>query len=369
MNSLVTTICITGGHLAPAKAVIDEIRDQHPLWRVVFVGRPHEFEGSTVLSKEKELVSSIGIPFTGIAAGRLQRAFSLHTVTSLAKFPVGIVQSLLFCMREKPDIIVSFGGYVALPVVLAAWIFRIPVLTHEQTRVSGLANRIIGIFAKRICITFPDTDHSFPLKKTVVTGLPIRKELFDDRFIPEWKVNFKKYPLIYLTGGTTGSVSLNALLFPIIERLVQHYTVVHQTGALSAIPAKQVYGLLSESGKSRYIARDYVNERYVGWLLRRASLVVGRSGANTVAELALFRKKALLIPLPWSGAGEQLKNAQWLEKAGLATVMDQSSSKPQDVFDMIIRLFAKKQVTSLTGHVDSDGAQRIVGEIQTMLQT
>ena len=369
MNSRVTKICITGGHLTPAKAVIDEIQDQYPLWNIVFIGRSTEFEGSNIPSKEKELMSSLGIPFVGITAGRLQRAFSMYTVTSLAKFPVGIVQSLLFCMREKPDMIVSFGGYVALPVVLAAWIFGIPVLTHEQTRVSGLANRIIGVFAKKICITYPDTNHLFPLEKTVVTGLPIRKELFDDRFTPEWKVNLKKYPLIYLTGGTTGSVSLNALLFPIIERLVQHYTVVHQTGAMSAIPAKRVYDLLPESGKSRYIARDYVGERYVGWLLRNASLVVGRSGANTVTELALFRKKALLIPLPWSGGGEQLQNAKWLEKAGLATVIEQSSVTPQHVPDMITRFLAKGQVNPIVIHVNSDGARRIVNEIQTMLQT
>ena len=369
MNSRVTTVCITGGHLAPAKAVIDEIRDQHPLWRMVFVGRLHEFEGSTVPSKEKELVSSMNIPFVGITAGRLQRAISVHTLTSLAKFPVGLVQSLLFCMKEKPDIIVSFGGYVALPVVLAAWLLRIPVLTHEQTRVSGLANRIIGILAKRICITYPDTDHSFPLEKTVVTGLPIRKELFDDHFIPEWKVNLKKYPLIYITGGTTGSVSLNALLFPIIERLVQHYTIVHQTGTLSAIRAKQVYYLLPEAEKSRYISRDYVNERHVGWLFRHASLVVGRSGANTVAELVLFKRNALLIPLPWSGGGEQLKNAEWLEKAGLASVMDQKRTASQDVLDTILRILAKKQVTPATVHMDSDGARRIVNEIQTLLQT
>lgn len=359
---------ITGGHLAPAKAVIEEICDTKPDWKIIFIGRQYEFEGSGVPSKEKEVISSMGIEFVNITAGRLQRSFSKHTFSSLAKFPIGFFQALRVCNKEHPDVVVSFGGYVALPVVLAAFVCHVPVITHEQTRVVGLANRIIGFFAKKICLSFPDIDHTFAPGKTMVTGLPMRKELFNVKLFAPFRANIATHPLLYITGGTTGSVSLNELVFPIIQALVRQYTVVHQTGKASVATAEHIQALLPVDAQRRYITGDYFDERTVGWLLRNALLVVGRSGANTVTELAFFGTNALLIPLPWAGRNEQLKNAQWLASFGNASIIHQASVTPQALLSAIYSSVKKNDTKPRSKSVRIDGAKLFVSEIQSVFQ-
>jgi UDP-N-acetylglucosamine--N-acetylmuramyl-(pentapeptide) pyrophosphoryl-undecaprenol N-acetylglucosamine transferase len=204
MNKLSKKVFITGGHLTPAVAVIDEIIRRKLPWEIIFIGRMYAVEGSSEKAKEEEVITSKKIRFVPFTTGRLQRAFSLYTIVSLVKIPFGFVQALILCTREKPDIVVSFGGYIALPVVVASYISGIPVLTHEQTRVPGLSNRIIARFARKICISFPDIRHTFPRERTVYTGLPIRKEIFETPLKPAFSLPVKKYPLIYITGGTTG---------------------------------------------------------------------------------------------------------------------------------------------------------------------
>lgn len=369
MKKLTTKVFITGGHLAPALAVIEEIVDRKLQWDVVFVGRPHDFEGNTASSREKDIITSRGIRFVGLTTGRLQRSFSLYTVISLCKIPIGFIQSLILCFKEKPDAIISFGGYVALPVVVAAALRGVPVLTHEQTRLSGLANRLIGFFARKICISFSDTDRSFPRNKTVLTGLPVRKGIFTDKRENPFKVNVKTYSLIYITGGTTGSVSLNNLLFPIIERLVRSHTVIHQTGKISIHKALELRREMSPEQQQRYIVKEYFDEGTVGWILRSAGLVVSRSGANTVTELAILGKKAILIPLPWSGEEEQLRNAEWLEKRCLVYIVDQKKATSDVLLDSVDRIVREKKEFLDSRDIPLNGAALVVNEVEKILLT
>lgn len=171
------TIIICGGHITPAISLIDALNVKKDM-TVVFIGRKYAVEGSRVQSFEYQLIKEKGIRYVSISAGRLQRQFTRYTILSLLKFIIGCIQAWIFCYRERPSLIVSFGGYVALPVAFAGWFFRIPVITHEQTRVPGLANKIIARIAKRICVTFPETIVHFPNGKAVYTGLPLRNELF-----------------------------------------------------------------------------------------------------------------------------------------------------------------------------------------------
>ena len=236
------TIFITGGHVTPAIALIDALQKNNTV-HIVFIGRTYTTEGSRTDSFEHQLIREKGIQFIPIVAGR-------HTFPSLFKIPIGFVQALMYCARYRPALIVSFGGYVALPVAIAGWLFRVPIITHEQTFVAGLANVIIARIAKRVCVTFPETLGSFPKEKSVYTGLPIRQELFTPPKQSPFPKEIDQYPLLYITGGGTGARSLNQLLFPVIPALLTTYSIIHQAGNASLPEAQKIH-------HDRYIAAPY----------------------------------------------------------------------------------------------------------------
>jgi UDP-N-acetylglucosamine--N-acetylmuramyl-(pentapeptide) pyrophosphoryl-undecaprenol N-acetylglucosamine transferase len=275
-------------------------------------------------------------------------------------------------VRDRPSLIVSFGGYVALPPAIAGWLCRIPVITHEQTLVAGLANRIIARIAKRVCVTFPETMNHFPKGKAVYTGLPMREGLFKPPKKAPFALDLPQYPLMYVTGGATGSQSLNRLFYPILHSLLRRYTIVHQVGDTSLTEATNIQEALPIECKKRYIVVSYTRLPQLSWILAHASLVVGRSGANTVMELAALAKVALLVPLPWSGNGEQQKNASWLVRNGAAAVLVQHGLTPRHLEQKIDAVWAN--ITSLQSQADffasripRDGTKRMITEIEHIL--
>lgn len=361
-------IIVTGGHLTPAVAVIDEILRRKLPWEIVFVGRVHALEGSRERAKEQEVIERKKIRFIPLHTGRLQRTVTRETLFSLLKIPYGFIEAFRICSREKPDAVVSFGGYIALPVVVAAFLLRIPVLTHEQTRVTGLANTIIAKFAQKICVSFPDIHHAFPPKKVVYTGLPIRKGIFSIPKKPPMNLPIKEFPLLYITGGMTGSVSINSLVFPLIPQLIARYTVIHQTGKMSFMKAQEVKQKLPAAYRKRYVIEDYFDEHVVGWILQSSRLVICRSGANTVTELALLGKQALLIPLPWSGGGEQLENARWLRDVGLGSIITQNAASSVRIMEEIQALLKRSAPYKANAlEIKKDGAGRVVDEIVRLI--
>lgn len=316
------TIAITGGHVTPALALISEIRRMHPDWNLIWIGRRTALEGVNIESEEYRLIRKQGIRFLALTAGRFTRLWSFKTIYSLVKIPVGYVQALFYVARERPTIIVSFGGYIALPVVAAGAMLGIDCITHEQTHAPGLANRIIARFAKRVCVSFPETRAWFTKTKTVVTGLPIRRELLTAAKFLQTPVT-GSLPVLYITGGGTGAVTLNAVMFPAIRRLTKTFIVIHQTGHPSFAQASRLRDDLPIVQKKHYIIAPYFDIGDLSGVLREAHIVIARAGANTVGELAAIGKVAILVPLPWSAAGEQRENASWLATNGGAVVLDQ----------------------------------------------
>jgi len=291
---------------------------------------------------------------------------SWQTIPSILKIPVGCIQALWYCIREKPSLIVSFGGYVALPVAIAGWLCRIPVITHEQTLVPGLANRIIARIARRVCVTFPETLPRLPKGKAVITGLPMREGLFTPPKKSPFVLDREHYPMIYVTGGGTGAQSLNRLLFPILPELLKKYTIVHQVGDASLVEAQIIHN-------ERYIVASYFSLTTVSWIFAHAALVIGRSGANTVMELAALGKVALLVPLPWSGGGEQQENAAWLVQNGGAVVLKQAELTPQILEHTIKATWAnlasfQQRADACAQHIPRDGTKRLVREIEHILR-
>lgn len=365
-------IMVTGGHITPALAVIEEMRRRFPDWDILLVGRHIALEEGKVESEEERLTKRQNIRFVPLTTGRLTRAFSMHTIFSLFKIPLGFLQAFFYVVRFTPSVIVSFGGYVSFPVVFAGWILQVPIITHEQTRVPGLTNRIIGMFAKRVCVSFKDQVRPTPIKKIVYTGLPIRRGMFEKAKTPRWMHGLSK-PVLFITGGSTGSASMNRLFFPIMSHLLQDYTVVHQTGRLSYQEAHQLKHNLPTSLGARYIIFPYIDLPLYAWVMQHAYLVVGRSGANTVGEAAALGKVSLLIPLPWSAGREQEANARYLEEHGTSFMLDQQSLSSEKLEEKIKEISTKKsemerRAKSLSQKIPRDASARLVREIYTLLQ-
>jgi UDP-N-acetylglucosamine--N-acetylmuramyl-(pentapeptide) pyrophosphoryl-undecaprenol N-acetylglucosamine transferase len=231
--------------------------------------------------------------------------------------------------KEKPDVVVSFGGYISLPICLAARLKSIPIVIHEQTQGAGLANKYVGKIANAVCISFPTSKKYFPPSKTVLTGLPLRPEV--TQVIKKFDIPGNK-PLLYVTGGSTGSHAINTLIQDLLEALLDSYSIIHQTGESEYKDfekLEEIRNSLPESLQKQYIIRKYIYPDEIGWILKHAEVIVGRAGINTVNEIVTLHKKALLIPLPHGQKGEQKANAELVEQAGLGYYIDQDLLTPE----------------------------------------
>jgi UDP-N-acetylglucosamine--N-acetylmuramyl-(pentapeptide) pyrophosphoryl-undecaprenol N-acetylglucosamine transferase len=266
-------IVITGGHLTPALATIDELKKEEDV-EIIFIGRSRATEGDKAPSAESVVIPNIGIKFYAINAGRLQRKLTKYTLWSLGKIPIGVIQSLGILSRERPAAVLSFGSYVAAPVVLAAWVLGIPVITHEQTLKGGLSNRFISLFAKKIALAWEHSREFFPKEKVIVVGNPIRKELLS---LEKKRVS---RPVVYITGGNQGAHSINDMVSDILPELLKNYEVIHQTGGSEVYKDYESLsaqaGQLSPRLKSRYTIAKWFNTEETVEVFSRTSLVVGR---------------------------------------------------------------------------------------------
>jgi len=385
-----------GGHFSPALAVIDQMPSD---WEVLLVGRKYAFEGDSALSLEYQTAKRLSLPFQPITTGRFQRKFTKHTLVSLAKMPVGLMQAKKNITEFGPDVVLSFGGYVSVPVVLAAAASRVPIIIHEQTLHAGLANKIAAKFATKICISWEESAHFFPKNKTVLTGNPLRKEFFEgvetNRHSGEDKGihqnPFKKdsghtprgtgarmtengLPLIYITGGSGGAHGINVLLEGCLEKLLEKFTIIHQTGDAKEFGdferLENMKLQLPPELKNNYHPKKFIESEAVQAIMQHAAIVIARSGMNTVTELLYLGKPCLLIPLPYGQRNEQLTNALFVKKMGLGEVIYQLTTAPDDLFqkacDMISDLGKYKNHMEETRRlIHTDAAERIIKEVQT----
>lgn len=329
-----------GGHFAPALSVIKKLPKEH---EVLVIGRKYAFEGDKTIALEYRTAQALKIPFKSITTARLQRSFTRHTIPSIAKLPLGLYQAIQILKDYQPDVVLSFGGYVSVPVTLAARLLSIPVVIHEQTLGAGMANKLAAPFAKVICLSFEESRKFFPQKNVVVTGNPLRFEILtakaEDSPID---ANSTKTPLIYITGGSLGSHAINMLVRDSIEELVRSYTVFHQTGDAQEF---KDYDRLQEKRmelpkmlRDRYLLTKFVNPASVGALMKSADLVVARAGMNTVSELIYLNTPALLIPLPHGQNKEQLVNAEFFERCGLGLILKQEKATPKEFIGAIAQM-------------------------------
>lgn len=333
-------LLITGGHITPALAIIDEVLNKkHSDIDIIFVGRKHTSLSRKEISLEYQEIHSRKIRFIDLEAGRLTRILSLKIFKNLLKLPKGYVQAFKILRKEKPDIILTFGSYIGLPIAICGWLLSIPVYVHEQAVHPGLANQLIGQFASQIFVSFPESREFFDKKKTVVSGNPVRKQIFE--VIKKPLSITKSLPVIYITGGSLGSHSINKLIKPILRSLLKHYFVIHQTGNVAEYhdydTFKEIKHKLPADLRQRYFLKTHFLSDEIGYIYSVADLVIGRSGANTFFELVALHKPAIFIPLPWSANREQQKHAEIFRAAGTGEVFDQEGDS-QNFLGMIINI-------------------------------
>jgi UDP-N-acetylglucosamine--N-acetylmuramyl-(pentapeptide) pyrophosphoryl-undecaprenol N-acetylglucosamine transferase len=224
-------------------------------------------------------------------------------------------------------------------VGLAAKSLNLPIIVHEQILGAGLANKIVGKFAQTICVSWQQSKKFFPQDKVVLTGNPMRKVETSDFKLPE---SAEKFPIIYITGGSGGSHAINVLIEGCMEHLLEKYLIIHQTGASTEFGdfarLEKRKSQLPVALQKRYIPRQFIDSSEVFSVLKKADLVVSRSGINTITELLALGKPCLFIPLPYGQQHEQLTNALFVKQLGLAEVVEQKSLTAEKLGEVIEKM-------------------------------
>ncbi|HRN71078.1 MAG TPA: glycosyltransferase, partial [Candidatus Woesebacteria bacterium] len=349
-------------------AVIDRIRETNKYTHVVFVGRKYTSEKEKqVESFEYKEVTARNIPFIHLSTGRLTRLFSLRSLQNIFQIPQGFFSAWRILKQEKPNAILSFGGYIALPIAICAKLLEIPVYTHEQTITPGLANNIIAQFADIIFLSFPESALYFKGKNIILSGNPIRKSIFQTNT----KLSIEKdIPCIYVTGGSLGAHAVNVLIENILAELLEQYYVIHQTGNVTEFQdydrLSKLKDALPDELKKRYIIKQHVSDEEIGAIYNCADIVIGRAGANTFFEMIALQKPTIFIPLPWSANGEQEHHAQIFKKHKTGEIVHQSEGSAQ-LLKIIQQITSRKE--EYISHFNSLSTYNNINAADTIIET
>lgn len=342
----------SAGHVTPNVALIEAALDRG--WQVDYVGSRH--------SIERDIIGQLPVTFHHIASGKLRRYFSWENFIDPFRVIWGTLQSLLLVLRLGPDVVFSKGGFVSVPIVVAAWLLRVPVISHESDVTPGLANRLVFPFCRRVCLTFDATRQYLKPGKLTVTGTPVRKALLAGD--PERGRTFldiaDRQPILLVFGGSLGANVLNRQLRRVIGELTQMFNVVHVTGA----------GQLDESANQPgYIQKEYIADEF-GDVLAAADMVVSRAGANSLYELFVLQKPHLLVPLTTAASrGDQVVNARTFEALGFSTVLPEEKLSDEVFLAAIVDVYSRREAiaSALRGFVTRESVNLILYEIQSAL--
>ena len=338
MNRIVLTGGGTAGHVTPNIALLPYLKESG--FSIYYIG---SYEGM-----EKGLVEEQGIPYYGISSGKLRRYMDLKNLSDPFRVVKGYGEAKKLLKKLDPDVVFSKGGFVTVPVVLAAKALKIPVIIHESDMTPGLANKIAIPSATKVCCNFPETVSHLPEGKAVLTGSPIRRELAEGDAAEGRKIcGFTDdKPVLLMTGGSLGSAHINEVLRGILPELLKKYQLVHLCGQ----------GNLDASleGLEGYHQIEYAKSE-MAHLLAAADLVISRAGANSICELLTLRKPNVLIPLSAAQSrGDQILNAASFEKQGFSVVIQDDELTKENLLDAINEVYGdrdayrKKMETAVT---------------------
>lgn len=362
-------LLFTGGHHNGAVSLIDWLVKKDRDISYVWVGRK--------MSAEYKDVTSRNVKFYNLIAGKLFRARSilyLHKIIwNLLLIPVGCLMSLVILIIEKPALIISFGGYLALPVVFMGKLLGIPAVTHEQTTTIGLANKLIYRFVNKVYVSWPVKFYPSNYRnKMVFTGLALRNVLTEtkDKFVFN-----NNDPVIYVTGGKSGSAVINNYIFNNIDELTEKCNIIWSVGASNTDNDVCIYENaitnLSKHKSTKVVLREYFKEDEIGRVFNTFDLAISRGGAHVIYELLALERPAIIIPIPWSSSNEQSKNADYFKESGLGIVIDQESTSDAEFLEIVFNTLTslnKFKLRNSSYKVVMNGQEKLGNEILSIIK-
>ena len=327
MKHIVLTGGGTAGHVTPNIALMGRLKEQG--YQISYIG---SYNGI-----EKTLIEELGIPYYGISSGKLRRYFDLKNFTDPFRVLKGFSEARKLLKQLKPDVIFSKGGFVTVPVVIAAGRLKIPAIIHESDMTPGLANKLCIPSAVKVCCNFPETKAHLPEGKAVVTGTPIRPELLQgDADKGRAFTGFtSEKPVIMIIGGSLGAQAVNDAVRRILPELLKDFQVVHLCGKGKRDDSK--------NDLKGYVQYEYI-ESELADLFAMADIVISRAGANAICELQALKKPNLLIPLSANASrGDQILNARSFEKQGFSMVLEEEAITDEVLLKAIHDLYDHRE--------------------------
>lgn len=318
----------SAGHVSVNVALIPRFKERN--WTISYIGSHNGIE-KDMITKQFPTV-----PYHGIASGKLRRYFSMKNFTDPFRVLAGVMQALRVIKKEKPDVIFSKGGFVSVPVLLAAKMAKVPVAIHESDVTPGLANKLAVPFATKIYTTFKETLQHMPTDRSTCAGAIIREELFSGNRASGEKITQLQAskPVLLVMGGSLGAQGINKVVRDSLDQLLEHFSVIHLCGK----------GNVIESNKEGYVQFEFVTDE-LPHLLAITDLVVSRAGSNSIFEFLALKKPMLLIPLSKeSSRGDQILNANSFVQQGFALKLDEADLT-QECFITTVRQLRDQQWT------------------------
>lgn len=352
MKKIIMTGGGTAGHVTPNIALFPRLKELG--YDIHYIG---SYNGI-----EKKLVEEYGVKYYGISSGKLRRYFDWKNFSDPFKVLKGYAQAIRLVRKIKPDIVFSKGGFVSVPVILAAKHCNRPSIIHESDLTPGLANKIAIPAATKVCCNFPETLEYLPKDKAVLTGSPIRQELLDGNASNALRIcNFtKNKPVILMVGGSTGSQFMNTTLRGLLPELLKEFQIIHICGK----------GNLDTrlSDTEGYAQFEYVKTELKD-MFALADLVISRAGANSICELLALRKPNILIPLSANASrGDQILNAHSFENQGFSIVIEEENLSNIILLDAIHKALDEKAkyVEAMSKSTQLDSIDTIIRLIESV---
>ncbi len=349
MKKIVLTGGGTAGHVTPNLALIPELLDQN--YDIHYIG--------SVNGIESKLIEDVGIPYYAISSGKLRRYIDVKNLSDPFKVIAGFGQARRLLKKIKPDVVFSKGGFVSVPVVVAAKSLHIPCIIHESDMTPGLANKICIPCAVRVCTNFPETVKLLPQSKAVLTGTPIRRELFEGS--KEAALEFCGFdnskPILLIVGGSLGSVRVNEAVRSILPKLLEHFHIIHLCGK------DKLDETLNDT--PGYVQFEYIKDELKN-LLAAADIVISRAGANAICELLALKKPTVLIPLSAAASrGDQILNARSFEKQGFSIVIEEEELTDETLLGAVKEINENKDkfIAAMNKSQLNNSIEKIVGLI------
>lgn len=344
-----TRIVFVGGHMTPALALAEKLQKEG-YHNLLWIGQKYSQTGDRNKSIEYRRVSRLNIKFINLTTGKLWRRWTKETffkgVINLLLVPIGFLKASWFILRYRPDVIIGFGSYLMVPILLQIPLIKLlktKTYIHEQTIKPSLSSKITEKHVDKIFLTWQASKKYFDNNSKIVTGNPIEQEFLTTR--TEKPIFSDNNPILLIIGGNQGANTFNRRLRDeILPKYLGHFNIVHQTGR-STITRDYELALKEKASlpkklQSRYQVFDFIDPRLLNHILGKATLLLSRSGANTVQKVLLKGVPTLFMPLPWSSNDEQLENAKLAESVGIGEIFKfKSGLTDVELYERIMKAY------------------------------